>query len=375
MHIGADTVESLKKFHYSDNKRDRNTRIRRVNLSYAKVLIVDDNLTNLDVARGFMKSYKMKIDCVDSGQKALELIQARGGEKEKGEYDAIFMDHMMPGMNGIEAMRAIRKIGTRYAKSVPIVALTANAISGNEEFFLGKGFQAFLTKPINLLRLDEILRHWVRNIEKEQLLPVGELFVEYQYVTGKRRLTKEIAGLSIYEGIENFNGDEKTYLNILRSYATNTGKLLGAITDVTENNLERYAITVHTIKGSSCSICAHTIGALAENLENASNVGDFNYIFAHNDVFVEAVWKLIHDIEEVLSDIDMEKPRPKKDKPDGEMLAKLLAACKEYDIDGVDEAMSEIEEYQYEADGGLTDWIKENVKTTNFKQIIERLSK
>ncbi|MDR0347815.1 MAG: response regulator, partial [Coriobacteriales bacterium] len=164
--IGEDVAKNLKKFQYFDEKRMRSEKLIRIQLPYAHVLIVDDVPVNLDVARGMMQPYHMQIDCVTSGEEAIELIQH--GEVR---YNAIFMDHMMPGMDGIEATRIIREeIGSDYAKSIPIIALTANAIAGNEELFLGKGFQAFLSKPIDIQRMDQVIRKWVRDRELEKKL-------------------------------------------------------------------------------------------------------------------------------------------------------------------------------------------------------------
>ncbi|MDR1744123.1 MAG: response regulator, partial [Planctomycetota bacterium] len=130
--IGGDVARSLMDMRYTLAKRGRNRKLAHADLSYARVLVVDDIATNLDVARGMLKPYGLKIDCATSGRRAIEAIRA-----EKPRYDAIFMDHMMPEMDGIEATRIIREeIGTEYARNIPIVALTANAIVGNEEMFL-----------------------------------------------------------------------------------------------------------------------------------------------------------------------------------------------------------------------------------------------
>jgi signal transduction histidine kinase/CheY-like chemotaxis protein len=164
--IGDDVAQNLKKFQYFDEKRMRSEKLIRIQIPYARVLIVDDVLVNLDVARGMMQPYQMQIDCVTSGEEAIELIQS--GEVR---YNAVFMDHMMPGMDGVEATRIIREeIGTDYAKSIPIIALTANAVAGNEEIFLGKGFQAFLSKPIDIQRMDQVIRKWVRDRDLEKKL-------------------------------------------------------------------------------------------------------------------------------------------------------------------------------------------------------------
>jgi CheY-like chemotaxis protein/two-component sensor histidine kinase len=146
--IGAEVVKNLKNFQYSNSKRKKNSQMIRIRLPYARVLVVDDVVTNLDVVKGMMKPYGMQIDCVGSGYEAVEAIRIG-----KVKYNAVFMDHMMPGMNGMEATKIIREeIGTEYAKNLPIIALTANAIVGNREMFLSNGFHDFLSKPIEIAR-------------------------------------------------------------------------------------------------------------------------------------------------------------------------------------------------------------------------------
>ena len=162
--IGPAAAKNIMKSRYAASKREAAAKLIRVNMSYARVLVVDDVVINLDVAKGILKSYGIRVDCALSGQEAIDMIKA-GSPR----YAAVFMDHMMPGMDGIEAARIIREeIGTEYARSIPIIALTANAIIGNEEMFLQKGFQAFISKPIDMMALDSILRRWVRdkNMEK-----------------------------------------------------------------------------------------------------------------------------------------------------------------------------------------------------------------
>ncbi|MCL1975893.1 MAG: ATP-binding protein [Firmicutes bacterium] len=157
--IGPIVAKSLRDFCYNDNKRSVGATLNRVQLPNARVLVVDDLRVNLEITKGMMKPYGMKVDGVISGADAVEAIR-----REDVRYCAIFMDHMMPGMDGVEATRIIREeIGTEYAKTVPIIALTANAVSGNEEIFLKKGFQAFVTKPIDIMRLDKVIRQWVKN--------------------------------------------------------------------------------------------------------------------------------------------------------------------------------------------------------------------
>jgi PAS domain S-box-containing protein len=161
--LGKETVENLRSFRYSVKKKLSHEKMVHPDLSYARVLVVDDLPTNLDVAAGRLRKYKMQVDCVMSGQEAIDLIEA--GDPV---YDAIFMDHMMPVLDGIQSTIVIRTLHTEYAKKIPIIALTANAVSGSEQMFLENGFNAFLPKPFNVTLLDSIIQKWVRDKSKEQ---------------------------------------------------------------------------------------------------------------------------------------------------------------------------------------------------------------
>jgi len=365
--IGEQAVESLKNFRYSNNKHSRDTQIKRVYLPYARVLVVDDNLTNLIVAKGLMKPYGMKIDCVDGGQKAVDAVIA-----EEVRYDAIFMDHMMPGMDGMETAQAIRNIGTDYALNVPIIALTANATVGNEEMFLNNGFQAFLTKPIIIPRLDEVIRHWVRNKELEKTL-TEEQFIESGFSEARKLDGRQIAGLDIEKGIERFSGDEEVYLEVLRSFTANTRNLLESMENVREETLAEYAIVVHGIKGSSRGIFADVVGNAAEELEHASKAGDFEYVSAHNRKFIDDTRNLIRELEDLLASIGDDGQKQIKDKPDAETLSDLLAACEAFAMEGVYEAMKELENFEYESGNEFILWLRENVDMMNYMEIAERL--
>jgi CheY-like chemotaxis protein len=133
----------------------------RADLSYARVLEVDDFVTNHDVVAGMLRKYKMEVDCIDNGKEAVERMAAGNPI-----YTVIFMDHMMPGMAGVEATKAIRAMDTEYAKNIPIIALTANAVAGNEQMFLDNGFDAFLAKPIHIMNLDAVIQKWIRRREQ-----------------------------------------------------------------------------------------------------------------------------------------------------------------------------------------------------------------
>jgi PAS domain S-box-containing protein len=155
--IGKETAQKLCSFRYADEKQAAGKKLVRSDLSHAKVLVVDDMQANLDVAAGLLGKYKMQVDCVLSGKEAVKRIS-----DGTPVYNAIFMDYMMPEMDGIETADNIRKLATEYAKEIPVIALTANAIQGTEEMFYARGFQAFLSKPINIMQLDSVVKKWVR---------------------------------------------------------------------------------------------------------------------------------------------------------------------------------------------------------------------
>ena len=371
--IGPETAKNLKNFHYYYQKREEDAVFVRVKLPYARVLIVDDMTTNLDVAKGLMRPYGMQVDCVTSGRQAIDAIR-----EEKVRYNAVFMDHMMPGMDGIETTRRIREIGTDYALNIPVIAFTANAIIGNEEMFLNNGFQAFISKPIELARLDAIIRRWVRDKTQEKRLYANEEIQQAgdddAYISALLKIINGIEGLEVSTGMERFGGDVLTYLGALRSYAANTPPVIDTLRGVTPESLDEYVIAIHGIKGTSRSIYAFPISEMADDLEKAAKTGDFDFVRENSMNFAEVVEELIYDINETIGIIDAENPKPKKDKPDEDVLARLLAACEMYDMDGADAAIAELGLYEYTDDDGLALWLRENAENTNFAEIVEKLS-
>ena len=188
-----------------------------------------------------------------------------------------------------------------------------------------------------------------------------------------RILGREITGIDIMKGLEGVGGDIDTYVKILRSYVAGTRTMLDSMETVGPDKLESYGITVHGLKGASRGINANPLGDFAAELESAAKAGDFDFVSERNPAFLEAAWKLVYDLEEIISAIDSENPKPKKDKPDEAVLSMLAAACRSYDISDVDEAMDEIEKYHYLSDGGLAGWLRDNVDLMNFEEIAERL--
>ncbi|MDR1246519.1 MAG: response regulator [Clostridiales Family XIII bacterium] len=369
--IGEEVAKNLKRFHYCDNKRSNNAKLARIKMPYARVLVVDDVQTNLDVAKGMMKPYDMQIDCVTGGGQAIDRIR-----ESKVIYNAIFMDHMMPETDGIEATRVIREeIGTEYAKNIPIIALTANAIIGNEKIFLENGFQAFISKPIDIVQLDAALRQWVRNKALEKEYGLGEETGAVRELTDTAAGGLNIDGVDAEKCLSRFGGDVDAYLQVLRSYAENTAPLLDRIRRVpsSRDQLIAYTVTVHGIKGSSRGICAESAGDMAEALEHAAKAGDMAFIRAHNADFIRVAETLLEKLRGAIDGIDRDTRKPKKAEPDAALLHKLRVCCETYDMDGIDAVMEELERFDYERRGELTAWLRERVNLMEFAEILERL--
>ncbi|MDR2965132.1 MAG: response regulator [Treponema sp.] len=374
--IGKEAVSGIKSFNYiGKNKR---ARVRRTPMPYARILVVDDVVYNLDVAKGMLKPYKIQVDCVTSGQSAIDAIR-----QEKVKYDAIFMDHMMPDIDGIEALQIIREeIGTEYAKTIPVIAFTANALTGNKEMFLDKGFQAFISKPIDSLHLDNIINQWVRDEEQDKLYKEE---AECERRSGKDRrkygqkpagfMSAEIEGVDLHKGLERFKGDIEIFMDTMQSFTVNTKQLLEKIKSVSRDNLKDYAIHIHGVKSSCRGICAFEMGDRAEDLEKAAKADDLDYVTKNNSSFIEDLFLMIANIEAALADgCGIERAKLKKDKPYKEALQKLKTACENYQIEEVEAAIKEIECFEYTADDGLALKLRENVNLMNYMEIAEELA-
>ncbi len=366
--IGAEVADKLMSLRYTFSKRDPSSKLKRANLSFAHVLVVDDITTNLDVVKGMMKPYGMKIDCVTSGQQAIDRIKA-----EVPLYDAVFMDHMMPEMDGVEATRIIREeIGTDYAQNIPVIALTANALVGNEEMFLRNGFQDFISKPIDMVKLDAVLRRWIGTKAESTEAQVSVETTDSICVP-KNLLPIDVfvSGIDMGKALERLGGDEEVLIGVLRSYTGTTNGLLLRMAEYLETQrLADYAIDVHGIKGSSYAISAQEVGAAAEALEMAAKAGDYTMVLAKHDSFVEMTEALLSEMEGFLNRIDAFAEKPIAAEPDPALLAELRAACEAFNMDRVDDAMARLEAFRYERGKELIDWLREQVNGMVFEEII-----
>ncbi|MDR0599755.1 MAG: transporter substrate-binding domain-containing protein [Treponema sp.] len=371
--VGKDTVEKLKAFTWKEEQEDR------LCLPYARVLVVDDVPTNHAVARGIMRPYRMTVDAVSSGQEAVDLI-ARGEPR----YDAIFMDHMMPEMDGMEAAALIRAQGTEYASTVPIIALTANALPENEKLFLKNGFNAFMAKPININKLNKVLMEWVRD-EKKEALYTGAPQEEEEQPETNRLLDYAIDGVDLAAGAAQFGGEE-SYLEIVKVFVSDTPKLLRNIQQNLDgfrimpaaaaaalSALKNYTIAVHGIKGSCYGICATPVGDLAKELELAAKAQDMGKVLELNNRFIQAAEKLVEELQALFPQKE-ENPKLQRTAPDTAALRKLLDAVRAYNINDILEILKELEQYGYQENGDLVVKLREAANEYEYGTLRELLT-
>lgn len=364
--ISDETISKLEKLDFTKQNTGIIQPINFVSLPDINVLVVDDVQVNLDVAVGIMHPYGMKVDTLLSGEETFALIKS-GCEK----YDILFIDHMMPGMDGIECVKKIRQIGSEYTKTVPIIALTANAVVGMEQEFLDAGFSGFISKPISTVKLDKIIHKFIaKDFDRQKYLNVDT--VETEKIT---ELPK-IDGLDLDEGVRKFSGNLEVYLRVLNSFISNIPQKLVEISHPEDMNLIDYTITVHGIKGSCYGINANVLGDKSAELEKLAKENNLDEIQKLNPQFLQSVEKLIADLKIFIESENSAKPeKEKKSRPDTDILLKLLTAAQNYDNDDMRNAIAELEKFDYEDGNDFVSQIKKNIDGFDYDAVIELIEK
>ena len=376
--IGETVKQNLESFRFHEMSHNKGLQLVRSYMPYGKILVVDDVETNLDVARGLLLPYGLSIDTASSGPAAIEKIHFAGNSDDSSRYDIIFMDHMMPGMDGLEAVRIIRnELTGTYCKTVPIIALTANALTGNERMFLANGFNAFISKPIDVLQLDAILNAWVRNKQTMETLKMAEMEMlntqkDDQGASGTLD-NAAVEGIDFALGIERYNG-EQIFLDIIRSWCRHTPILLEKMKSLSVETLPEYAVTVHGLKGASYGVFANEIGKKAEELEHLAKAGNFSAVDADNQGFIKMTESLIAELEGFLQKADAGKAeKQKRPSPDPVLLDNLMNAAKRFKSTIMEDILADLESYEYESGGELVAWLREQTDNLEYEAICSRL--
>ncbi|MDR3335772.1 MAG: response regulator [Treponema sp.] len=300
--IGKETIKNLQRFRQDGNVQVHKNIVRK-SMSAARILVVDDVALNLEVVKGLTRPYGLTVDGVKSGQEAIDLI--RGGTPH---YDLIFMDHMMPVMDGIETTRIIRSMDSKYAKKTPIIALTANAMAGEMNMFFSSGFDDYLSKPVVIQKLNKILEKWIpsekqirKNIpDKKRPLNWEDLSEEdLVRLLGNETAGQipEIPGVDILKGMHNTGGSLKGYRLILSIYYENTKSTIKQIQAALEKqDYPLYTTWVHAIKGSSRTIGAVRLGEIAAELEEAGRQEDLSLMETKTGMLIAETEELLDQI-------------------------------------------------------------------------------
>jgi signal transduction histidine kinase/DNA-binding response OmpR family regulator len=273
---------------HTDFDKNGNKNVRFI-ATKARVLIVDDISTNLRVAEGLLAPFRMMVDCALSGNEALDLVQMK-------RYDLVLMDHMMPEMDGIETTGKIRALGEKdeYCKRLPIVALTAHAMSGVRAMFLQNGMNDFLAKPIETAELHAVLEKWIPREKQEK--PVEE---EALPVSGPEM---EIHGINTQAGISMTGGNVEQYLRILDVYQRDCFEKIEQIRNaLQEKDLAFFTTCVHALKSASASIGASALAERAGKLELAGMNNDRAFIMEHAEPFLRDLASLSENISRRLN--------------------------------------------------------------------------
>lgn len=252
------------------DRKFRNTGKRQYHVRFtaedAHILVVDDNRVNLDVIRNLLKKTRIAIDTAESGEKALELVR-------ENAYDVIFLDHLMKGMDGPETLKKMKEMEDNLSQATPVIALTANAMSGAREEYMRAGFKDYLSKPINSKKLEDMLFNY---ISPEKVRTVSD-----EDDKRKRDLSSLLPTwlvksnvIDAAEGLKNCS-TEDVYMIVLETFREVIGENADEIEDYYQKeDWENYTVKVHALKSSAKTIGAMAVSEQAALLEKAGSEGD-----------------------------------------------------------------------------------------------------
>lgn len=303
----------------------------------AKILMVDDNDMNRVVFRSLLKQTKVQVYEAASGYECLSLV-------EKERFDIIFLDHMMPGIDGIETFHRIKE-GENLCKDVPVIMLTANAVSGVREAYLKEGFTNFLSKPISPSQLEKMTKSY---LPEELVKEASEC--------------EEAAVQNSLPEIEGFNFDiarlyaksDDTIKSSLEAFGDNLVKSAALlryympIVRDSEDNLELYRIQAHSLKGTAAIVGAMQVSELAKTDEFAAKAANYGRIEAITPILIEETEACLKRIE--AAGVYARKPLSPDISQLADKVKKILSLMEEFNVDEADVIMNELYEYSYPDD-------------------------
>jgi CheY-like chemotaxis protein/two-component sensor histidine kinase len=313
--LGRETIESLQNIETAQRALKRLSRLANIHMPYGKVLVVDDVESNLYVAKGLLMPYKLTIETVNTGRAAVHKV--RNGNI----YDIIFMDHMMPGMDGIEATKKIRELGYTH----PIVALTANTVLGQSELFLKNGFSGFISKPIDVNQLNTYLLRMIRDKQPPEILAAAARDQEIEqkaggYADDINPTTGEVS----VRLKESFIRDAKRSSEAIHAVITREYMDVDAF--------KIYIIHAHAMKSALHNVGEPILSSVAGSLEQAGREGDTETILALTSGFLKRLDEVVANTSKSLAASAKKNSKKKKAEEDSltptEKTQELLASEK-----------------------------------------------
>ena len=249
-----------------------------------RILIVDDNAMNLAVAQGLLKGTRLQIDVAASGEECLELIKRK-------TYHLICMDHMMPVMDGVQTLHAIRALEGNPSRDIPVIALTANAVAGARELYLKEGFQDYLTKPIDADKFENMLIEYLpsnvvyltnnRNISNEYEQTQEDGDGEFDIKESQLYLM----GFNLRNGLRYMGGDKALYGKVLRDFHSILQEKETALKDfLQKGDMPGYTIIVHSLKGNARNVGADDLADEAFELEKMAKAGQLEDVTVRSPI-------------------------------------------------------------------------------------------
>ncbi|MDR3000658.1 MAG: response regulator [Fibromonadaceae bacterium] len=349
--LGKEMAENLQKFRISSSSQIKRAKIVHEPMPYGRVLIVDDVESNLYVAKHLLDPYDLSLELATSGFEAIEKI------KSGKIYDIIFMDHMMPKMDGIEAVKIIRELG--YTRT--IIALTANAVAGQSKIFLENGFDGFISKPVDTYRLNDHLNRLIRDKQPPEILE------EARKLKNEERKTEMHKNTMLYSI---FARDAKEMLPVFESTYKD-------IENISNNDLRLFIIKTHAMKSALANIGEISLSQIAFALENAGREGDKNTIKAQTPKLIETLKIIIKKID-MEAEVKIETAVTCDESTDylHEQLKIISEACINYDARAANTAFEKLKEMSWTNETqALLDKIGEDLLLSDFDEANAEIAK
>ena len=329
-----------------------------------KVLVVDDEPMNLTVAKGIFENYQMIVKTVISGKEAIAAC-------EKERFDIIFLDHMMPEMDGIETLKQLRKMQKESGQEYIIVAFTANAVSGAKKMFMEEGFDEFVSKPIETMTLERVL---CKVLPKSSITYVSE---EKEAVKTDERKTN----FDRNAGLQYCRGDEIFYRELLAQFHSESVKKRQMIeADYEQKNMEDYRIRVHALKSTAKMIGAENLSDLAKDLEMAAKEKDWDFIEKNHkevlDQYAAAVVEIGSLLGTVLEEEEFSVTQINSEKLLEELML-LMEKLRAYEIDDAEKIIQKLQYINCANLSGreLIEDIKQDVADFEFDRALYKTEK